>query len=184
MFCEGRHVEKPASMSTDACFFHRFSCDFSLKIDVFSNVFSLLIACFFDCGDPCDSVVFIIRKLLFHISRFFFFPTKIAKNHWKNEGKYNAFFRIGTCFFNIATLYFTIRKLLFHFSCFCVFSKKKNRRKTCSKIETAFFSSKITKKSSRGSILGPKTGLRGRVFSDFWRESRGSDFGALFLMFF
>ena len=69
-------------------FFHRFSCDFSLKIDVFSNVFSLLIACFFDRGDPCDSVVFTIRKLLFHISRFFFFPTKITKKStWKHGPK-------------------------------------------------------------------------------------------------
>ena len=45
---------------------------------------SLLIALFLDRGDPHDSVVFTIRKLLFHFSCFFFFTTKITKNRCKN----------------------------------------------------------------------------------------------------
>ena len=51
-----------------------------------------------------------------------------AKNQWTNDGKNDAFFRIGACFFQHCdpheTMYFIIRKLLFHFSRFCVFSKK------------------------------------------------------------
>ena len=65
-------------------FFRQFSFDFSSKIDVFSSVVSLLIACFFELGDPHDSVYFIIRKLFFHFSCFFIFTTKIIKNRCEN----------------------------------------------------------------------------------------------------
>ena len=39
---------------------------------------------FFGLGDPYDSMVFTIRKLLFHFLCFFFFTTKITKNRCEN----------------------------------------------------------------------------------------------------
>ena len=64
--------------------FRWFSFDFSLKIDVFSSVVSLLIACFFELGDPHNSVHFTIQKLFFHFLCFFIFTTKIIKNRCEN----------------------------------------------------------------------------------------------------
>ena len=51
---------------------------------------------------------------------------------------------------------FTIRKLLFHFLSFCILSKKTS--KNGSKIQPAFFPSKNTKKSSRGTRFGSQNG--------------------------
>ena len=66
-------------------FFRRFSFDFSLKIDVFSSVVSLLIACFFALGDPHDSMAFTIRKLLFHFLCFCVFSKKTSKTTLQNR---------------------------------------------------------------------------------------------------
>ena len=50
----------------------------------FSSVVSLLIACFFELGDPHNSVYFTVRKPFFHFSCFFIFTTKIIENRCEN----------------------------------------------------------------------------------------------------
>ena len=81
------------------------------------------------------------------------FPRKIDE---KSTKKTTHFFTAALVFFNMATL--TIVCILqcesyfFIFRVFVFFLKK--RQKTCYKIETAIFSSKITKKSSPGTHFG------------------------------
>ena len=102
---------------------------------------------------------FLCIKLVFTLlTRFFVdFSRKIDEKSMKKK---MCFFRIVACFFQHGdpheTLYFTIRKLLFHFSCFCVFSKKTSKKR--SKIETTFFPSEITQKSSLGTRFGTQNG--------------------------
>ena len=82
-----------------------------------------------------------------------------TKNRWKINEKNNTFFQCSACFFEHGdpheTSYFIMRKLLFHFSCICVFSKKK-RRKMTPKCKEQFCITKSPKNGPRGPILGPK----------------------------
>ena len=56
--------------------FARFFVGFSRKIDEKNNAFLRIVACFFQHGDPHETLYFTIRKLLFHFSRFCVFPKK------------------------------------------------------------------------------------------------------------
>ena len=63
--------------------FARFFVDFSRKIDEKlmkkTMRFFRMFACFFQHGDPHETLYFIIRKLLFHVSRFFVFCKNIVE---------------------------------------------------------------------------------------------------------
>ena len=71
--------------------FARFSVDFSRKIDENSMKktmrFFRIVACFFQHGDPHETLYFTIRKLLFHFSRFCVFSKKTSKNVLQNRDR-------------------------------------------------------------------------------------------------
>ena len=64
-------------------FFGGFLVDLPLKIDGKTDVFCHNCACFFQTGDPHETLYFTIRKLLFRFLSFWFF----LKNRWKKRLK-------------------------------------------------------------------------------------------------
>ena len=78
------------------------------------------------------------------------------KNDEKSKTKRYILFTANLVFFNIATLTkHCILQYESHFFIFCVFARFFKRiEKKCSKIQFTIFPSKITKKSSPGTVLG------------------------------
>ena len=89
-FSEAGFVDFSSVFVHQACFhafstiFRRFFSKNRWKINEKNDTFFRIVACFFQHGDPHETLYFTIRKLLFHFSCFFIFSTKIIKNRWEN----------------------------------------------------------------------------------------------------